>query len=181
MRWLNEPGAWQALNRGLTATSDPKTDFWRKTHDDGIRDNGHYCFDDVTGDFSARVKLTGEYRSQYDQAGLMVRVDERNWLKCGIEFVDGIQYASAVVTRDYSDWSIVPLSNPLTTWIQCERRRLTFAVSYSLNGHKFEMIRQTFLTEHSTVHLGMMLAAPTGNGFGILFEDYFVDCERSDV
>ena len=33
----------------------------------------------------------------------MVRLDEANWLKCGIEFVEGVQQVSAVVTRDYSD------------------------------------------------------------------------------
>jgi regulation of enolase protein 1 (concanavalin A-like superfamily) len=43
----------------------------------------------------------------------MIRVDETIWLKTGIEFVDGVQHISAVVTRDYSDWSVVKLSAPI--------------------------------------------------------------------
>ena len=49
----------------------------------------------------------------------MVRLDEENWLKCGIELVEGVQQVSAVVTRDYSDWSIVPMpSNPTSIWLR---------------------------------------------------------------
>ena len=55
------------------------------------------------------MKVTGAYWDQYDQAGLMVRFNERVWLKCGVEFVDGVQHASAVVTREHSDWSVAPL------------------------------------------------------------------------
>lgn len=172
MTWLNEPGEWNPLGKGLSARAEAETDFWRKTHNGAIQDSGHYYFSSITGDFAARVKLTGEYNSQYDQAGLMVRIDERTWLKCGIEFLDGTQYASAVVTRDYSDWSIVPVSNPPAIWIQCERKGATFTVGYSLNGNEYEMIRQSFLTDETEQQLGMMFAAPKGNGFRIVFEDY---------
>ena len=172
MQWLNEPAAWTAQPSGLTAKADAETDFWRKTYDDGIRHNGHFNFDSVTGDFTARVKITGKYHSQYDQAGLMVRIDEQTWLKCGIEFMDGKQYASTVVTRDFSDWSIVPLRNPAAIWIACERKGTTLTASYSLDGTDYQMMRQTFLTDSTEQHVGMMFAAPKGNGFDVLFADY---------
>jgi hypothetical protein len=172
MQWLNEPKVWTALQNGLSATPNAETDFWRKTYDDGIRHNGHCYSDSVTGDFTARVRITARYHSQYDQAGLMVRIDEQTWLKCGIEFMDGRQYASTVVTRDYSDWSIVPLQNPAEIWIGCERRDTTLTTSYSLDGNNFQMMRQTFLTDQTEQHVGMMFAAPRGNGFEVLFEDY---------
>ena len=49
------------------------TDFWRKTHYGFIRDNGHFGYVAVQGDFSAEVKVMGGYRDLYDQAGLMLR------------------------------------------------------------------------------------------------------------
>ena len=109
MQWYNEPPAWSAQGDAVTLSVAPKTDFWRKTHDGGVRDNGHFYYRSVSGDFSAQVKFSGKYTALYDQAGLMVRVDAETWLKCGVEYVGGVQYASAVVTRDYSDWSVLPL------------------------------------------------------------------------
>jgi hypothetical protein len=105
MEWYNEPPFWQLQGDTLTITSEPKTDFWRKTHYGFIRDNGHFYHQQIQGDFTVEVKVTGQYAALYDQAGLMVRLDEANWLKCGIEFVDNVQQVSAVVTRDYSDHS----------------------------------------------------------------------------
>ncbi len=114
MEWLNEPPAWERRGDDLVVTAGPKTDFWRTTHYGFVRDNGHFWSRLWAGDFVAEVKVTGDYRDLYDQAGLMVRLDETVWLKCGVEFVDGVQQASAVVTRDHSDWSVAPLpGNPL--------------------------------------------------------------------
>ena len=62
----------------------------------------------ITGskrDFVASVKVTGQYKALYDQAGLMLRLDDQNWIKTGIEYVDERQNVSAVVTREFSDWS----------------------------------------------------------------------------
>lgn len=87
----------------ISITSGQRTDFWRKTHYGFIRDDGHFYYEQVKGDFIVEVKVSGQYEELYDQAGLMVRLDEANWLKCGIEFVEGVQQVSAVVTRDYSD------------------------------------------------------------------------------
>ena len=75
-----------------------------------IRDTGHFHYQAITGNFSATVKVTGQYEVLYDRAGLMIREDERTWLKCGIEFVGGMQYASTVVTREHSDWSLEIIS-----------------------------------------------------------------------
>lgn len=172
MHWFNEPSSWRLEDSALRVYSDPKTDFWRKTEDDGIRDNGHFYYETVSGNFTVDVKITGQYQELYDQAGLMIRLDELIWLKCGIEYVHEQQYASAVVTRDFSDWSIVPLEKPSAIWLRCSRDFRTFTISYSLDGDNYEMIRQCFLTEERELKVGMMQASPKGNGFEVLFEDY---------
>lgn len=41
------------------------------------------------GDFTAELRNRGECRARCDQAGTMVRIDERHWVKAGIEFTDG--------------------------------------------------------------------------------------------
>ncbi len=177
MRWHHEPPEWRVEGRSITVTAGPKTDFWRKTHDGGIRDHGHFYYRPVTGDFTAEVKVTGQYADLYDQAGLMVRLDETTWMKCGIEFVDGVQHASVVVTRDWSDWSVLPLANPPAIWLRVVRHGPTVEVFYSLDGGEYTMIRQAFLTEEPAVDVGVMIAAPTGNGFTATFEGFTVSGE----
>ena len=39
----------------------------------------------------------------------MLRIDENFWIKAGIEYTDGLMHFSTVVTRDVSDWSVIPL------------------------------------------------------------------------
>src|SRR4051794_15656016 len=135
MEWLNEPQTWRADGEHLSVTAAPKTDFWRKTHYGFINDNGHVYGRTVTGDFNVTVKVSGAYTTLYDQAGLMVRQDETTWLKTGIEFVDGVQYMSAVVTRDYSDWSVDALTgSPAAIWLQLKRRGTAIEVHFSLDG-----------------------------------------------
>jgi hypothetical protein len=175
MQWLNEPVIWHDDTGTLRLTTDAQTDFWRKTHDGGIRDNGHFYFQSVTGDFTAEVKVTGAYQALYDHAGIMVRRDEATWLKCGIEYVDGVQYASAVVTRDYSDWSILPLKPaPPHIFLRVKRDLHTLEVSYSPDGETYTLIRQAFLTTEETVDVGLMAAAPKGEGFEVAFEGFTI-------
>ena len=175
MDWLNPPPAWEERDGALTVTTAPRTDFWRRTHYGFVRDNGHVYAREVTGDFVAEVKVTGAYRDLYDQAGLMVRVDETTWLKCGIELVDGVQQASVVVTRDWSDWSVVPLaSNPPSIWLRVTRRGEDVEIHVSLDGARFDLIRVAHLSPAQTVQVGPMCASPEGNGFEVGFDGFAV-------
>jgi regulation of enolase protein 1 (concanavalin A-like superfamily) len=96
----------------------PKTDFWQTTSYGFVHDNGHFAsmgsieasLDGKWPSFEFTVGFEGEYESLYDQAGLMLRVDAHNWLKTGVEYVDGKRQASVVITRHgRSDWNVVPL------------------------------------------------------------------------
>ena len=166
MEWLNEPPSWETTGDAITVVSGAKTDFWRRTHDGGIRDTGHFYHRPVTGDFRAEVQVAGEYRDLYDQAGLMVRLDETTWLKCGVELVNGVQHASVVVTREYSDWSVVPLpANPPVFGVRVTRHEDTFEVHYSVGADPQVLLRQSFLTDSPVVNVGAMTASPIGEGF----------------
>lgn len=172
MEWYNEPPFWQIQDNIITVTSGAKTDFWRHTHYGFMRDSGNFFYQQVQGDFIAEVKISGQYQDLYDQAGIMVRLDELNWLKCGIEFVEGVQQVSAVVTRDYSDWSVVPMpQNPSSLWLRLTRRGTAIEVQYSLDGERYQMLRLAYLTPVEQLSVGVMCASPEGNGFSTIFEN----------
>jgi regulation of enolase protein 1 (concanavalin A-like superfamily) len=173
--WLNEPKHWRREGNVLICTADPKTDFWRKTYYSYITDNGHFLRRKVKGDFVATIKVTGQYHDLYDQAGLMVRYDESNWMKCGVEFVDGKQNMSVVFTRDYSDWSTaqLPISGkPLC--LKISRKGSAFDIFYALDGKSYVQARSGYLTPAEVVEIGPMLAAPEGKGFEARFEDFVI-------
>ena len=175
-KWHNEPPSWNEQEGAIAVTSGRRTDFWRKTHYGFIRDNGNFYYRQVKGNFTAEVKVTGQCRALYDQAGLMVRRDETTWLKCGIEFVDGVQHVSAVVTRDYSDWSVVPLSHhPTSLWLRLKREGPAIEVQYSLDGQQYTMLRLSYLTETETLQVGLMCASPESDGFPVTFEGFKLD------
>lgn len=173
MEWYNEPPNWEIQGDTINVTSGAKTDFWRETYYGFIRDNGHFLYQTIQGDFVIDVKVTGEYRDLYDQAGIMVRLDEANWIKCGIEFVEGVQQVSAVVTRNYSDWSVVPLpQNPASIWIKLIRIGTAIEIKYSFDGKDYTMLRLAYLTPELIVNAGLMCASPDGNGFSTKFESF---------
>jgi len=103
MRWFNDPASSKREGGKLFISSRPKTDFWRKTFYGYVTDNGHFLHLPVQGNFVFEARVNGQYAALYDQAGLMVRADAENWVKCGTEFVDGVRHASVVFTRDFSD------------------------------------------------------------------------------
>ncbi|PHJ60119.1 hypothetical protein VF14_11850 [Nostoc linckia z18] len=176
MKWYNKPQTWNIQDGTIKITSSQNTDFWRKTFHGYIRDNGHFYCKQVSGDFTAQVKISGEYKEQYDQAGLMVRLDETNWLKCGIELIDNVQHVIAVVTHDYSDVSLVPmLDNPAAIWMRVNRRGSALQVFYSLERENYTMFRMAYLTLVETVSVGIMCASPNGNGFPVNFEEFNIE------
>ena len=173
MEWHNEPPVWKVEGNLITIQAVGKTDFWRKTHDGDVRDSGHFYYQAASGDFEAEVTFQAGYRDLFDQAGLMIRADEATWLKCGIELFNGVQQASAVVTRDVSDWSVAPLRpSPPSIHFLVRRRGGTIEVSYALPGGETSLLRQATLTDAPALQVGMMCCAPTGDGFTARFEGF---------
>lgn len=176
MNWYNRPPQWNMQDDSLTVQVGAKTDFWRLTHSGEVSDNGHFYYQSREGDFQAQVTFSGQYATLYDQAGLMVRIDEKNWLKCGVEMINDVQHASAVVTRDYSDWSVVAFpTNPNTLWLRVKREGITIEVSYSLDGERYQLLRQAYFPSTPAVQVGLMCASPLGSGFAVTFDNFTVE------
>lgn len=171
MKWLNEPASWKIAGEKLVVRARPKTDFWRKTFYGYITDNGHFFHLAATGDFVFEARIGGQYQALYDQAGLMIRRDAENWMKCGTELVDGKRHASVVFTRDFSDWSTLDdLSQDGPVWWRAVRKRDSIETLCSLDGQKYESVRQGYFVPTPEVEVGIMCASPEGNGFEAVFE-----------
>lgn len=172
MNWLNEPSQWSKTGEQILVRTEPKTDFWRVTHYNFIRDTGHFYFEQIDADFAMEVTIRGDYHDLYDQAGIMIRLNAYHWIKAGIEYVDGTQYLSAVVTRDYSDWSVMPLfPPPASLHLKAERRQEAIHLAYLAPDSTFKQFRLAYFPPRP-VQVGMMCASPEGGGFEVVFEHY---------
>jgi regulation of enolase protein 1 (concanavalin A-like superfamily) len=173
--WQHAPAKWSESGDVLTETVPAGTDYWRVTHYGFIRDNGPFRYQEKSGDFEAEVRISGRYRELYHQAGLMIRLDEKNWIKTGIEFVNGKQNISAVVTRDVSDWSVIPRTDsPKFIWLRLQRHRDTVRIDYSLDHAAWSMLRLAYFPPDVPVKIGMVAAAPGKEDFEVTFDHFKV-------
>jgi regulation of enolase protein 1 (concanavalin A-like superfamily) len=172
--WLNEPARWSPTPTGLELHAAPGTDFWQVTHYGFARDSGHFAHVPRDGEFALSTRFRADFREQYDQAGLMVRVDAETWLKCGIEHVDGADRMSVVATRGgRSDWSLHPALGAGDGWYALRLRREGDALHVDAlpAGGGPVALRMAPLDPSATVLAGAMAAAPTGGGFRVEFAD----------
>lgn len=180
-RWLNEPASWNADDDGLDVATSPDTDFWVTTHYGFVRDTGHALLRPLPGRFRLRVTFAGRYQDQYDQAGLLLRADDRTWVKTGIEYVDGHQQLSAVVTRGVSDWNVVPLERVLggstdAVTVELERHGDTVTIRYGAAGQDPDtLLRLAYFPPEASVSGGPMCASPDGTGFSTRFTGLRLD------
>jgi regulation of enolase protein 1 (concanavalin A-like superfamily) len=171
MTWLNEPASVSYPEGGVMARSRPKTDFWRKTYYGYITDNGHFFHLPVSGEFTFEARVIGKYASLYDQAGLMVRLDEKHWMKCGSEFFEQRRWASVVFTHEFSDWSTLDdLSQTGPVWWRVVRKKDSIEAQCSTDGKTFLTVRQGYFPAAVEVQVGVMCAAPEGAGFDAAFD-----------
>lgn len=171
--WLNEPPEWCMNEAGLAVVTGDRSDFWQDTYYGFHRDDGHLFGRWVKGDFTAIVTFEGRYETLYDQAGLMMRVNEKTWLKAGVEFSDGATNFSTVITRTKSDWSMV--SAPQVEGPQ--QLRLTriggaVLVQYRLTCGRWQLLRLADFPGQADVLLGPMACSPQRAGFRARFTGF---------
>ena len=175
MQWFNEPEKWTVENQALSMFVTPKSDYWRISHYGFTVDDAPFYYALYGGEFEVKVKITGDYKNRFDQAGLMLRIDEQNYIKAGIEFVDGVYNLSTVVTHKTSDWSVIALEKPVPfIWIKAVRRLDAVEVFYSFDDKTYTMMRNAWMQDNTPMMVGVMGACPDGDGLNVKFENFKV-------
>ena len=175
LQWFNEPDSWQVRDGRLVMDVPAQCDYWRISHYGFTVDDGPFLYGLYGGEFEAKVKVSGDYKVRFDQAGMMLRIDHENWLKAGIEFVDGKYNLSVVVTHKTSDWSVITLDRPVDfVWIKAVRRLDAVEIFYSFDDKNYVMMRNCWMQDNIPMQVGMVAACPDGQGFKAKFEGFKV-------
>ena len=171
--WLNEPKVWSLGEGTLDVVTDQATDFWRETHYGFIRDSGHFLGVSTGPAFTAELRIRAGYEALYDQAGIMVRLDERRWVKAGIELSDGRAMLSSVLTDGRSDWATSPYAYDSGDF----RVRATVAagvlrLQVSADGRLWPLTRLAPFPVADTYLVGPMCCTPERAGLKVRFSDF---------
>lgn len=172
-RWLNEPRVWSVDPAGdLSMVTDKGTDFWRETHYGFTRDSGHFLGFTAPAAFTAQLRIRGQYQKLYDQAGIMVRVDERRWVKAGIELSDGRAMLSSVLTDGKSDWATGPYEHDAQDfWMRATVAKGVLRLQVSADGKTWPLVRLAPFPVAASYQVGPMACTPERDGLAVRFSD----------
>lgn len=168
--WLNEPESTTAVNGKLLVTAKANSDFWRTTSYGFIHDSGHALLNDFPQDSAVEISWTLNYSEQFDQAGLMIWSDEAHWIKAGVEFADGAPQLGAVVTNEFSDWSVAPVPEWMSRVVQLRASRSGDALTIRARSEgEWKLVRLCPLDPNRNWKIGLHLASPSRAGLTVEF------------
>jgi len=173
--WHAEPPEFHIEGDTLNVVTSANTDFWRITSYDFIHDNGHFFGTSASGDFTAQLRVQAHFQELYDQAGLMVRIDERRWIKIGVEFSDGQLMMSTVLTDEKSDWAVMPApAMGDGFWIRVTISRGVVRAQYSVDAVNWPLLRLAPFPASDAYLVGPMCCTPKRAGLKVRFSEFSV-------
>jgi hypothetical protein len=165
--WINPPPRWSGDAAALEIETGEGGDWWRETFYGYSFATGHAWVAPVEGDFSVSARVSGDYGTLYDQAGLMLLGAGEAWAKAGVEFTDGAMHFSVVVSCPKSDWSQLRLDGidpAAEVAVRLTRHDDALRVQYALAGGPWRMARLAPFPA-GPARAGVMACSPRRSGF----------------
>lgn len=168
LRWLHAPPQARA-GHGLRIVCSPRSDLWQRTHYGFRRDDGNCLVAPFAGDFELVCAVEFEPIAQYDQCGVVVRIDAENWIKASIEYEEAghSRLGSVVTNLGYSDWATQDIASDWgRAWYRVCRRGADYRLEYSREGIDWHQLRIAHLhAAQGSVEAGFYACSPVGEGF----------------
>lgn len=173
--WLNRPLNFSFHNKELRFTTERDTDFWQQTYYGFQHHSGHAFGFHVDSDFTLQVKVTADFSHLYDQAGIFIMDDQKNWVKAGMEFNDDQPSIGCVITRDVSDWStgIFP-GDPKVFWMRATLENKALRIQYSSDGKVWPLLRLCYWPDNRKRFVGVAGCTPQRKGLEVNFSEFTV-------
>lgn len=176
--WYNKPKFDIKKNR-LHIITSPETDFWQNTHYNFQRDNGHCLLTKIEKDFSITVRAEFMPQKQYDQCGLMIRIDSQNWIKASVEYETKThsRLGSVVTNFGYSDWATIDIHSEINSkWYRIQCKQNDFLIEYSDDGCKWKQLRIAhLLSDYKAMNVGIYACSPMESSFEAIFDNFVLD------
>ena len=181
--WTRPPKAYTIEPHRITVTTEPHTDLWQRTYYHFCNDNAPVLqLETQEKYFSFVVKTSFDSKHRFDQCGIVLYLDSRNWLKGSIEYEnEQFQHLGSVVTNHgYSDWATTTLDASVKSmWYRLSRRDDDYRIECSMDGKTFQQMRVCHLHEGGgTVRFGVYACSPEDSSFTATFTDFaLTECQ----
>lgn len=173
--WTRKPEIVTLSQDTVEIVTEPHTDLWQRTYY-GFRNDNAPVLQMTTNEkfFSFVVKTEfAESHHRFDQCGIAVYLDSKNWLKASIEFEnENFQRLGSVVTnRGYSDWATTDIpAGVKEMWYRLSRRESDYCVECSEDGIHFRQMRICHLWEGGgEIAFGIYACSPEDSSFRAVF------------
>ncbi len=147
--WLNKSESCFIDSEAVVIKTTPKTDFWQRSYYGFRNDNAPALQFESDTNFTFTVKVNFDYKSLFDQCGIIIYLDSENWLKASIEYENEMfsRLGSVVTNLGYSDWATTDIDTISSIWYRLSRRGPDFLVESSFDGVNFKQMRIFHLHE----------------------------------
>ena len=172
--WTTPPAAQSEAGTDLLVTAVEGSDAWRHTSYGFVHDTEHGLLGQLEQGSAIEVEFTAAFEEQFDQAGILIRADDENWIKAGVEFADGQPQVGAVVTRGRSDWSVaaVPSWNGERVTIRASWVDDAINLRARAGDEEFRLVR--VIPWELPSQAGPMVCAPSRAGLAVRFHEWRV-------
>ncbi len=174
--WINPPQKFTLDNGILKIQTKPETDFWQRTHYGFSKANAPGFLTKIEGDFTFCVKTWFQTKNRYDQCGVLLYIDNENWVKVSVEHeTENFARLGSVVTNlGWSDWATIDIPFPVNE--MSYRLSLKGQDVFIENAEKDSEYKQMrILHLHKAVQdagIGVYACSPLKSSFEAVFSEF---------
>jgi len=141
--WINEPQKSFITESEVRITTDSGTDFWQRSYYGFRNDNAPALLLETMDNFTLTARVEFQYKSRFDQAGLIIYQNSENWFKASMEYEDSSfsRLGSVVTNKGYSDWATSDVDTVNEITYRLSRRGPDFLIEQSFDGKDFRQMR----------------------------------------
>jgi regulation of enolase protein 1 (concanavalin A-like superfamily) len=175
-QWSAEPERTEIDGDHLRVTAREGSDLWRVTSYGFVHDDGHGLLVDLPDGTAVEVSFVLDFSEQFDQAGVLVRADERHWIKAGAEYADGSPQLGAVVTREVSDWSTAPFPQWFgrAITVRASRAGDALTIRARADDDPWQLVRLAPIDPSLPWRAGPFCASPSRAGLTVRFTRFAI-------
>lgn len=174
LHWTRLPKSCAVEADRIEIETAPHTDLWQRTYYHFRNDNAPVLqMETEEKYFSFVVKTQFDSRHRFDQCGIVLYLDQDNWLKASIEYENDVyaHLGSVVTNGGYSDWATSRIDASIKSmWYRLSRREDDYCLECSADGVTFQQMRICHLWKGSgKIRFGVYACSPEESSFKAVF------------